>query len=95
MTQGALFSLGVAAELENRDTNVRFNEVYLAFLVNVDEEAVKEDAAKNGVVKASDFARVYEGLLARDEIRGARVLLFGPDDIGTLRWESKAWKGPR
>lgn len=95
MTQGALFSLGVAAELENRDTNVRFNEVYLAFLVNVDEEAVKEEAAKNGVVKASDFARVYEGLLARDEIRGARVLLSGPGDIGTLRWESKAWKGPR
>ena len=95
MTQGALYSLAVAAELENRETNVRFNEVYLAFLVTVDEEAVTGEAAKNGAVKASDFARVFECLLAREEIRGARVLLFGPDDIGTLRWEGKAWKGSR
>lgn len=90
MTQGALFSMGVAAELENRDTNVRFNEMYLAFAVTVDEEA-----AESGSVKASDFARVYEGVLAREEIKGAKILLFGPQDIETLRWESKMWKGPR
>lgn len=95
MTQGALFSLGVAAELENRETNLRFNEMYLAFLVIVDEDAVKEPAAKMGAVKASDFARVYEGVLARDEIKGSRILLYGPNDIDTLRWESKAWTGPR
>lgn len=87
--------MGVAAELENRDTNVRFNEMYLAFAVAVDEEAVKEEGVKKGAVKASDFARVYEGILARDEIKGAKVLLFGPDDINKLRWESKAWTGPR
>lgn len=90
MTQGALFSMGVSAELENRDTNVRFNEMYLAFAVTVDEEA-----AESGSVKASDFARVYEGVLAREEIKGAKILLFGPQDIETLRWESKMWKGPR
>ena len=95
MTQGALFSMGVAAELENRETNVRFNEMYLAFLVNVDEDAVKEEAVKMGAIKASEFAKVYEGILARDEIKGSKVLLYGPDDIKTLRWESKAWTGPR
>ncbi|ETS86019.1 hypothetical protein PFICI_04044 [Pestalotiopsis fici W106-1] len=94
MSQGALYSLGISAELENRDTNVRFNEMYLAFPVMVDEEAVKEEAAKMGVVKASDFARSYENLLAKDEIKGSRIFIFTPGDIDTLRWESKAFKGP-
>lgn len=95
MTQGALFSMGVSAELENRQTNVRFNEMYLAFTVAVDEEAGTGDGAKKTAVKASDFARAYEALLSRNEIKGKRVLLFSQEDIEQLRWEDKDWKGPR
>ena len=56
---GRAVLVGAAEELENRDINVRFNGVYLAFVVKVDKEAVEEEAAKMGAVKASDFARVY------------------------------------
>ncbi|KAF7671880.1 hypothetical protein GT037_010103 [Alternaria burnsii] len=41
MTQGALFTMSTAAARENEKTNVRFNEVYLCFRVEVDEQAEK------------------------------------------------------
>jgi len=50
---------------DNAETNVRFNEVYLACRVEVDSVAVK-----TGSMKASDFSRVYEEILSRPEVRG-------------------------
>lgn len=75
MTQGALFPFCKAAARENENTNVRFNEVYLAFRVEVDADAVE-----HGVTKSSEFAKVYEMLLAAPEVRGSRVLLMNPDE---------------
>lgn len=84
MGQGALFSLVTGAARENDKTNVRVNEVYLMFRVEVDE-----DAARHGVSSSSDFAAVYEGILARSEIRGARVRVETPADFKDLRFANK------
>ncbi|KAI1861036.1 hypothetical protein JX265_009655 [Neoarthrinium moseri] len=81
MTQGALFSMAAAAAVETKGTNVRFNEVYLAFRVEVDEDAAQHDYAS----RASDFAAVYEGLLARPDIQGARVNVFSEADFKELK----------
>ncbi|RYP31830.1 hypothetical protein DL768_011156 [Monosporascus sp. mg162] len=84
MTQGPLFSMATAACRENATTNVRFNEVYLAFRVEVDEVA-----AQNGTTSASDFASVYEEILARPEIRSSRVRVVGLEDLKDLKYERK------
>ncbi|KAH8904864.1 NAD(P)-binding protein [Coniochaeta sp. PMI_546] len=84
MPQGALFSMATAACRENATTNVRFNEVYLAFRVEVDA-----DAAQHGVTSASEFASVYEQLLARPDIRSSRVRVDSIDDLRELRFERK------
>jgi hypothetical protein len=84
MTQGPLYSMATAASRENEHTNVRFNEVYLATRVETDESAIK-----NGVMKASDFSSVYEEILARPEIRGARVSVYGHEDLKNLKFKSK------
>ncbi|KAK9769630.1 putative short-chain dehydrogenases/reductase [Seiridium cardinale] len=84
MTQGPLFSMATAAARENEKTNVRANEVYLMFRVEVDEEA-----AKHGVTKASEFAFVYEEILARPEIRSARIRIETPEDIKNLKFARK------
>ena len=85
MTQGALFSMATAACRENEYTNVRFNEVYLAFRVEVDDMA-----ERNGVVRASDFAVVYEQMLARKDIRSSRVRVVNPlEDMKNLKVEIK------
>ncbi|SPQ18453.1 c5bd3642-af16-4947-bec4-7866ddec707b [Thermothielavioides terrestris] len=84
MTQGALFSMATAACRENANTNVRFNEVYLMFRVEVDEVA-----ARNGTTRASDFAHVYEGILANSEIRSSRVRVDTVDAIKNLKYERK------
>jgi hypothetical protein len=55
---------------ENVDTNVRFNEVYLGFRVEVDEEA-----EKHGVVKASEFAIVYEKVLEKLDMKSSSALV--------------------
>ncbi|KAK0649238.1 hypothetical protein B0T16DRAFT_324338 [Cercophora newfieldiana] len=81
MTQGALFSMSVAAARENAEGNVRFNEVYLSMRVEVDE-----DAAKHGVVSASEFAPVYELILASPEVRSSRVRVESKEDMKTLRY---------
>ncbi|KAL2126743.1 hypothetical protein VTI74DRAFT_322 [Chaetomium olivicolor] len=83
MTQGALFPMATAACRENADTNLRFNEVYLMFRVEVDEVA-----ARHGTTRASDFAHVYEGILANPEIRSSRIRVDNVDAIKNL-------KGPR
>lgn len=84
MTQGALFSMATAACRENAETNVRFNEVYLMFRVEVDR-----DAAQHGCTSASDFAIVYEGILANPEIRSSRVRVDTVDAIKKLKYERK------
>jgi hypothetical protein len=84
MTQGALYTMCTAAARETASTNVRFNEVYLAFRVEVDE-----DAEKHGVVKASEFAKVYELLLADEKVRSSRVWVVDTEDMQTLRYEKK------
>ncbi|KAJ5729337.1 Short-chain dehydrogenase/reductase SDR [Penicillium malachiteum] len=84
MTQGALYPLTKAAARENNSTNIRFNEIYLGFRVEVDEDAVQ-----HGVTKASDFANVYEMVLANPEVRGSRVRVEGLGDLKELKYEKK------
>ncbi|PVI05585.1 NAD(P)-binding protein [Periconia macrospinosa] len=85
MSQGALFSLCVSAARELQDTNVRFNEIYLALRVETDRSAVE-----HGVVRASEFANVYvEVLRAGERVRGKRVLVETREDIKGLRWVDK------
>lgn len=76
MTQGALFSMCIAAARENEKTNVRFNEILLGFRVEVDE-AAKE----HGVTTASEFGQVYEAILADPNIRSSRVRVDEIEDL--------------
>ncbi|KAK8087956.1 hypothetical protein PG997_002917 [Apiospora hydei] len=84
MTQGPLFSMAAAASRENAETNVRFNEIYLAMRVEVDE-----DAKQHGVTTASEFAAVYEAIMSRSEIRSSRVRVSTDADIKDLKYERK------
>jgi len=84
MTQGALFSMAMAAARDNESTNVRFNEIYLAYRVEVDEVA-----AQHGATKASDFGKVYELLLANPEVRSSRVRVEDLEDLKKLRYQKK------
>lgn len=84
MTQGPLFSMATAACRENAATNIRFNEVYLAFRVEVDEVATQ-----TGSTSASDFALVYEEILARPEIRSSRVRVENLEDLKDLKYKRK------
>jgi hypothetical protein len=84
MTQGPLFSMATAACRENEATSVRFNEIYLAFRVEVDEVA-----AQNGTTSASDFALVYEQILDRPDIRSSRVRVESVEDLKDLKYKRK------
>ncbi|KAB5522183.1 hypothetical protein GE09DRAFT_977620 [Coniochaeta sp. 2T2.1] len=84
MPQGALFSMATAACRENEHSSVRVNEVYLAFRVEVDE-----DAAQHGVTSASEFASVYQLLLDNPKIRSSRVRVDTTDDMKVLKFERK------
>jgi hypothetical protein len=81
--QGALFGLINVAIRENAKTNVRANEIYLAARVDYDANV------KEGGMKASEFGKVYEGLLADDRIRGSRVSVRGHADLTDLKWKPK------
>ncbi|CAI6337639.1 unnamed protein product [Periconia digitata] len=85
MSQGALFSLANCATQELKNTNVRFNEVYLGLRVETDESA-----ALHGVVKASEFAEVYVAVLkAGGGMKGQRVLVEKVEDMKNVRWVAK------
>jgi len=84
MTQGPLFSMATAAARENEKTNVRANEVYLMFRVEVDE-----DAAQHGVSSATEFSSVYEEILNRPEIRSSRVRVESPEDFKNVKFAKK------
>jgi hypothetical protein len=79
-----LFSLANVACRDNYKTNVRFNEVYLALRVEVDESA-----AKTGAMKATDFAKCYAALLSSPEIRSSRVSVLSYDDLEILKYQTK------
>ena len=87
MSQGALFSLANVACRENAKTNIRFNEVYLSY--RVDYDSVCEEKGTDNRMKASDFARVYEGILANKNIKASRVSVFGPQDLDDLKYKPK------
>lgn len=84
MTQGALFPFATAASRENESTNVRFNEIYLGYRVEVDEQAIE-----HGVTKASDFAKVYEMVLSNPEVRSSRVRVDDLEDLNKLKFAKK------
>ncbi|KAI8665067.1 hypothetical protein LRP88_12899 [Fusarium phalaenopsidis] len=84
ISQGALFSLANVACRELAETNIRFNEVWLAFRVEHDE-----DAAKHGSIGSSTFAPHYEQILGRPEISASRVRLAKPADISNFTWSKK------
>ena len=69
------------ASKETEKTNVRVNEVYLNARVDYDEVAEKQ-----GTMKASDFGKVYEQILARPELKGCRVSVKGEEDVEELKW---------
>ncbi len=84
MTQGALFPMATAAARENESTNVRFNEIYLRYRVEVDEVA-----AQHGTTKASDFGKVFELILANPEVRSSRVRVDDLEDLKKLKYQKK------
>ena len=81
MTQGALYSMVNVACLDNADTNIRVNEIYLGFFVMADEAA----ADQYGVMKSTEFAIAYEKILARPYIKGCRLMVCQPKDLTELR----------
>lgn len=87
VSQGALFSMANVACLENANTNIRFNEVYLCY--RVDFDAVCEEKGTVDRIRVSDFARVYEGILANKYIKACRVSVYGPQDINHLKYKKK------
>ncbi|PVI02970.1 putative short-chain dehydrogenases/reductase [Periconia macrospinosa] len=84
ITQGALFSMAVAACQELTGSNIRFNEVLLNGLVEVDR-----NAERSGVMKASDFAKNYEAILGRPDINGCRIRVDGYKDLTELKYTRK------
>lgn len=86
VSQGALFSLANVACRENKDNNVRFNEVYLNRRVDYDEVAQKKGG---NVISASEFAGNYEQILDRQDIKGCRISVLKPEDVKELNYQSK------
>lgn len=87
LTQGALYSMANVACRDNKDTNVRFNEVYLTLRVEVDESA-----EKTGFFKASAFAETYQEILTRSEIRSCRISVFEKEDMKDLKFKEKRFE---
>jgi hypothetical protein len=79
--------LASVACLENRKTNVRFNEVYLGY--RVDYDSVVEEKGGDNRMKASEFSRVYEAILADKDIKGCRITVSGPGDVDQLKYKKK------
>lgn len=84
MTQGALYSMANVACVDNADTNVRFNEIYIGLLVMAGAAA-----DQFGAMKPSEFAIAYEKILARPDIKGCRVTVCQREDLTELRFRKK------
>jgi hypothetical protein len=76
--------MAVAACRELDGSNIRFNEVFLNARVEIDK-----NAEKSGVMKASDFAKNYQAILSRPDIKGCRVRVDGNNDLTELKYASK------
>lgn len=72
----------VAAK-ENEKTDIRVNEVYLNVRIDYDAVAEKE----SGSMKASEFGKVYEQILASPEVKGCRVSVKANEDVEELKFE--------
>jgi hypothetical protein len=83
LTQGALYSMANVARLDNKDTNIRFNEVYLGLFVIADAAL----AEQWGALTAAEFAGTYERILRRADLKGRRVVVERREDLGELRVE--------
>ena len=89
VTQGAIFSMVNAAARELQDTTVRVNEAFLNARVDYDEVAEQ----KGDVMKASDYGKLYEQILERQDLKGCRVSCFGPQDLDASNVRKKSdWK---
>ncbi|TQN65598.1 hypothetical protein CSHISOI_09814 [Colletotrichum shisoi] len=89
VTQGALFSFAVAAARDNEWTNIRFNEVYLAYRVQFEVETGNQTFAGIHMTTSKEFAPLYEKLLDRADIRSSRVKALSPEDVLKLSYEKK------
>jgi hypothetical protein len=96
VNQGALASLCAVGSRELADTNVRFNEVYLAFRVEYDDNLQKGqssipevDWSQIGWARASEFARHYDGILDNEKIRGMQVNIMSKDEMDSSNYEAK------
>ncbi|GKT46342.1 dihydroanticapsin 7-dehydrogenase [Colletotrichum spaethianum] len=87
VTQGALFSFAIAAARETEKTNVRFNEVYLAYRVQVEVEGGYQNWNGFHITTSESFAPLYGKLLDRADIKGNRVSAKSPQDVITLAAE--------
>ncbi|KAF9871062.1 hypothetical protein CkaCkLH20_11479 [Colletotrichum karsti] len=88
MTQGALFSFAIAAARENEKTNIRFNELYLAYRVQFEVDNASQFAGYH-ITTTSEFAPLYEKILDRKDVRGSRVKAMSPEDVKNLSYEKK------
>ncbi|GKT40469.1 uncharacterized protein ColSpa_00650 [Colletotrichum spaethianum] len=85
ISQGAMFSMAFSACKSLADTNVRFNEIYLAQRVEVDIVA-----KQHGTMRSSVFGRVYTNILAKTDVKGCRVRVESEDDVDSLKTDHKA-----
>ncbi|GKT86128.1 short-chain dehydrogenase reductase SDR [Colletotrichum tofieldiae] len=84
VTQGALFSFAIAAARQTEKTNVRFNEVYLAYRVQVEVEGGNQNWNGYHITTSESFAPLYEKILDQTDIKGTRVSANSPQDVLTL-----------
>ncbi|OLN96676.1 hypothetical protein CCHL11_00810 [Colletotrichum chlorophyti] len=89
VTQGALFSFATAAARQTEKTNVRFNEVYLAYRVQFEVEGGSQQFRGFHITTSSDFAPLYEKLLERKDIKGSRLKVLKPQDVTELKFKRK------
>ncbi|WQF83998.1 Putative short-chain dehydrogenase/reductase SDR, NAD(P)-binding domain superfamily [Colletotrichum destructivum] len=79
ITQGALFSLAIAAARETEKTVVRFNEVYLAYRVQVEVDG--PDFYGMPLQSSEAFSPLYQKVLDGSDIKGSRISALGPKDV--------------
>lgn len=91
MSQGALFSFAIAAFRETENTNIRCNEVFLAYRVQAEYTDAELDQWRGlvPVMTSAEFAPLYEQLLHRTEIKGSRISAVTPADVKELKYASR------
>jgi hypothetical protein len=55
----------------------------------VDFDDVVDLKGDEGTIRVSEFARVYEGLIRNEAIRGSRISVKRKEDLEPLKWEKK------